>query len=83
MNVFIELHFERATVVATGQRIGQSLLLNLSKQRGVVYRDRNLIGHRTQQENFVFMPDTRAIRRRHLQRAHQAFVKNQGHNCEG
>lgn len=39
----IELHFERAPVVATGQRIGEGLLLHLRKQICVVDSHRNLV----------------------------------------
>src|SRR6185369_7260904 len=75
--IFIELHFERAAVVTTGQRVGQSLLLNLREQSGMIYGHRYLISDSPEQENLILMPKPGRIGRGHLQGAQQALLEDE------
>ena len=48
LQLAVELHLERAAVMAAGQRVGQRLLLNLGEQPGMVHGYRHLIGDSAQ-----------------------------------
>ena len=78
--IFVEIHLERAAVIATSQRVGQRLLLDLREQFCLIDGDRDLIGNRAQQENFIFLPQTSAITGGNLQRTHQAAIKQKWHH---
>ena len=47
--IFIKLRLERTAIVATGQRVGEGLLLNLREQVRVFDSYRNLVGNSAQQ----------------------------------
>ena len=80
--IAIELHLKRTPVVTTGQRIRQGLLLNLSKEIGVINGHGNLICDSAQQKEFVLLPHAILICTHHQQGTHHPFVEDQRRECQ-
>src|SRR5437016_12240855 len=83
LQLAVELHLERAAVMAAGQRVGQRLLLNLGEQPGMVHGYRHLIGDSAQQKNFVFAPDPLAVGCRYIQSPNKTPWKINRHTSPG
>jgi hypothetical protein len=75
--VAFKLHVEGAAVNAARERIRERLLLNLREQARVADGERQLIGHRAQQQALAFLPDAPRIVRADEQCAHVSLLTDE------